>query len=99
MNMIVSDSRPLHYMAGRVMFNSMYLRPQIYSNWKEEYGNQVSADIIQAVEDILKNFTDKPFSAEDREIFTVKIEQLQQKEIEALLCRILQERKVYRLTD
>ncbi|KAE9548346.1 hypothetical protein FO519_008440 [Halicephalobus sp. NKZ332] len=78
MNMIVSDSRPLHYMAGRVMFNAMYLRPQIYSSWKEEYGNQVSADIIQAVEDILKNFTDKPFSAEDREIFTVKIEQLQQ---------------------
>ena len=76
--MIVSDSRPLHYMAGRVMFNAMYLRPQIYSNWKEEYGNQVSPEIIQAVEDILTNFTDKPFSAEDREIFTVKIEQLQQ---------------------
>lgn len=65
-------------MAGRVLYNTIFLGPQIFSIWKLDHSTQYSHQVLADIEEILSNFLNKPFSTEDREIFTVKVEQFQQ---------------------
>jgi hypothetical protein len=78
MNMVLYDTRPIHYMAGRIIYNIVYLCPQLFPKWREEFCSSQSLEIQQKLNELFKDLFTKPFSVNDREVFTVKIEQFQQ---------------------
>jgi hypothetical protein len=77
MNMVVMDSRPIHYMAGRIIYNIVYLSPQLFPRWRDEFCSTQPLEIQQKFNDLFKDLFTQPFSVNDREVFTVKIEQFQ----------------------
>uniref|UniRef100_A0A7E4VMZ8 Importin N-terminal domain-containing protein n=1 Tax=Panagrellus redivivus TaxID=6233 RepID=A0A7E4VMZ8_PANRE len=74
MHMVVFDPRPIHYMAGRVLYNIVHLCPQMYPSWRDDFLSNLTPPLRDALMNIFSKFFTQPFDTQEREAFTVAIE-------------------------